>query len=319
MIHSREKFTQFLIESADQKYLNLEAFSKNKDSIFKIKGSNWYVVDIIKEKERVTTSKEIERLYIAANASGMINTKLSFTSGGITRETDESMTILDIAQFISWFNRISSNIIFVPDTNTLLNRSFSGLGFILGEGYLRNLSVQIPRLTVLEMERIGNQEGHNEQKRKVMAAAAEVLYLKQNGGTFMPELNDQILQTFSHLSGERFTDTWIRREIHQQINRITYGSNPQETKRVTLLTSDLINAITATAEGINVLYLTRDESELILPRSHKIDQISQFIIMCSILFEELTVKISGKEFTIQGIWQGKTPSEWIMDSIKITQ
>jgi hypothetical protein len=61
-------------------------------------------------------------------------------------------------------------------------------------------------------------------------------------------------------------------------------------------------AISATAEGIDVLYLTRDESELILPRSHKIDQVSQFIIMSSILFEELNIKISGKEFTIQGIW-----------------
>jgi hypothetical protein len=66
--------------------------------------------------------------------------------------TDESMTILDVAEFTS--TRISTNRIIVLDTNTLFNRPFSGLGFILGKEYLTRLSVQIPRLTVLEMERI---------------------------------------------------------------------------------------------------------------------------------------------------------------------
>ena len=69
--------------------------------------------------------------------------------------------------------------------------------------------------------------------------------------------------------------------------------------------------------GIDVLYLSRDESDLILPRSHRIDQVSQFIIISSILFEKLSIKINDKEFIIHGIWEGKTPSEWITDSISI--
>jgi hypothetical protein len=302
--------------NSDQNYLSIEV-SANTESLFSIRGSNWYVVEIKKEKhDSNKESKSNNRLYIAGNASGIINTKLSFTSGELMRDIDKSMTILDVAEFTSWFNSISSNRIFVPDTNTLLNRSFSGLGFILGKEYLSKLSIQIPRLTVLEMERIANQEA-GEQKRKVMSAAAEILYLKVNGGRFMPELNDEIFQTFSQFAGQKFTDAWIRKEIHQQAKRITYGSTPQETRRLTLITSDLINALSATAEGIDTMYLSRDKSDLILPRSHRIDQISQFIIMSSILFEELNIKINDKEYTIHGIWEGKTPSEWITDSISV--
>ena len=72
----------------------------------------------------------------------------------------------------------------VPDTNALMNRSFSAFSFVLGHKPFLNTYIRIPRLTVFEMERIANEakgSGEDtEKKRKVMHAATELLFIKQN-------------------------------------------------------------------------------------------------------------------------------------------
>jgi hypothetical protein len=151
------------------------------------------------------------------------------------------------------------------------------------------------------MERIANQEKHdqekyNEQKRKVMSAAAELVLLKQNGGLFLPELDDQTFEAFSRIAGEHFTDAWIRREIRREINRQTYDVDENKVKKVTLVTADMINGLSANAEGIDVLYFSRDGSNNVLPRSHNLDQIIQLIILTSILFEEMRILINDEVY-----------------------
>jgi hypothetical protein len=54
------------------------------------------------------------------------------------------------------------------------------------------------------MERMANQdktdqEKYSEQKRKVMSAPAELLFIKENGGLLLPELDDQIFEAFSRI------------------------------------------------------------------------------------------------------------------------
>jgi hypothetical protein len=86
-------------------------------------------------------------------------------------------------------------------------------------------------------------------------------------------------------------------------------------KKPTLVTADLINALSANAEGIDVLYLSKSASDGFLPRAHTLEQMTQFLIRSSILFEEIKVSINKEEFIIKGIWEGKTTSEWITDTI----
>ena len=162
-----------------------------------------------------------------------------------------------------------------------------------------------------------DQEKYNEQKRKVMSAAAELLFLKNNGALFLSELDDRIFESFSRIAGEHFADAWIRREVQGELSRLTYGIDAEKAKKLTLVTGDLINALSANSEGIDVLFFSRALTDTILPRSHTLDQITQFIILTSILFEELRVSINNENYTFSGVWEGKTPSEWIADTILI--
>jgi hypothetical protein len=186
-----------------------------------------------------------------------------------------------------------------------------------------NTYIRIPRLTVLEMERIANEaQGSSEEtekKRKVMHAATELLFIKQKGGIFLLELNDSTFESFSRVAGDKFTDSWIRREIHEEIGRQEYGREPQMIKKLTLVTADLINALSANAEGIDAIYISKSSSDGFLPRAHTLEQLTQFLIRCSVLFGEIRTTINKEEFDIKGMWEGKTTSEWITDSIMMTE
>jgi hypothetical protein len=41
------------------------------------------------------------------------------------------------------------------------------------------------------------------------------------------------------------------------------------------------------------------------------------IIMISILFEEVAVTINNEKLSLRGSWEGKTPLEWLTDSIRL--
>lgn len=94
------------------------------------------------------------RIYDAARASCIMDFQLAFTktkSGGNLFDSNRRIFSHD---FKTWFYNAAKHRILIPDTNSLINRSLSSLCFILGDEYLKDISIRIPRLTVLEMERM---------------------------------------------------------------------------------------------------------------------------------------------------------------------
>jgi hypothetical protein len=41
--------------------------------------------------------------------------------------------------------------------------------------------------------------------------------------------------------------------------------------------------------------------------------------MTAIIFEEVNILINNKKFLFKGIWEGKTPLEWLTDSIQLLE
>ena len=119
------------------------SFTKEKKSLFRIRGNNLYVFNltynITNERDPKTAKKNINRIYNSGMACSMFNYRLSLTTGKNDKPKDESMTILVPTEFGSWFGLICNNRILVPDTNALMNRLFSSLSFVLGKEYLKNL------------------------------------------------------------------------------------------------------------------------------------------------------------------------------------
>lgn len=79
----------------------------------------------------------------------------------------------------------------MPDTNVMMDLSFSSLESIVKINLKQNAIIKIPRLCILEMERkVNEKRGASDKgkvdktKRKVMLASRELLFLKQQGAHF---------------------------------------------------------------------------------------------------------------------------------------
>lgn len=273
---------------------------------------------IKKEKSDHDTDNKIR---YAAMASCIMDFQIALSDTKSEGNILDSNKKISDNDFTTWFHGIVKDRILIPDTNSLINRSLSSLCFILGDEYLKSVNIRIPRLTILEMERMANQEQNKgekqERKRRIMSTAAELSVLKNNGARFLPELPIDLFEGFPRMAGSQATDSWIRREVYQQIKKETFGIEQSKRKIVTFITSDLINALSATAEEIDTLFFSR-AGNLILDKKYTLKQIIQTIVLCSIVFEQIKVSIDSRHYLFSGIWDGKTPLEWLTDSVMIS-
>jgi hypothetical protein len=77
----------------------------------------------------------------------------------------------------------------------------------------------------------------------------------------------------------------------------------------------LINSLTAIAEELDTLYFSVLHEISANPAS---EQIALMIVLLSIKNESVQIH-QKKNVNCIGIWEGKTPLEWLTDSIKIQE
>jgi hypothetical protein len=122
----------------------------------------------------------------------------------------------------------------------------------------------IPRLAILEIEQAANRANSDRDKSRknlITSAVSEIQFLKQNGAQFLAELEKETFEAFSRIAKDQKTDSWIRREIREQIRKETIGKDSNKIKKVTMFTSDVINATAAIAENIDTIFISRIDYE----------------------------------------------------------
>lgn len=244
--------------------------------------------------------------------TGFIHLRFSVTEENSSVEESNISTLSN--EFDSWFVKLTENKILIPDTNTILNRTLTSLSFMPQSELLQHIVFQIPRLVILEMERKANDSGNKKaiEKRKTFLGYAELMELKNFGAQPMKELEKDTLIGFSALSGTTHTDALIRREIAEAK---LLNSRSQTINDFTLITSDMVNSLSAIAEGINTIYVSKIPEWEDNIRKGKILQISKLLITTAVLFEKITISNNVKKFTIEGIWEGKNNSDWFEQRI----
>jgi len=121
---------------------------------------------------------------------------------------------------------------------------------------------------------------------------------------------------FSRQAGSGFADAMIRQEIHNMTDTMAQND------RVIFLTCDLMNSMAAEAEGITSCYFSR------LPcHSYYLDdyahQLLEFIIANTVIFNKVTIQFLKddetieKSYDLEGVWEGKTTSEWYSDTLRV--
>ena len=261
------------LSGENQDYLKIHVATRDNKPLFDCKGE----ADRNSIKITSTEDEYTKRIVTAATISGIIHFQVALTNGN-TKELplDESQTTHDARGFTLWFSNVTNNRILIPDTNTIMCRYISSLRFTIGDDLLRSLAINIPRLSVLEMERTANKLQINQtikkKKRDLLCLRLqELLFLKKNGAIFLLELEKETFEGFSRIANDQVTDSWIRREVHEKIKSEPYLKDSDKVRKVTLFTADLINALSAIAEGIDTMFISRIDYEKKSTRSSNLE------------------------------------------------
>ena len=181
-------------------------------------------------------------------------------------------------------------------------------------------------MVILEIERRGNTEekkkkkdnstNHIEGKSKRMAfyGIKEIQAIKQNSKFYMIPLSPTIGE-FTHYTGSGFADAMIRQEIHDGIDAFSNADT------AIFVTCDLMNSMAAEAEGLSSCYFNRLPFKSVYLDKYS-DQLLEFVVASAILFEKISLDFLKRDgsvvqsYNLEGVWEGKTTSEWYSDSLR---
>lgn len=211
----------------------------------------------------------------------------------------------------------TAQILLAPDTNFIKRRYASGLLRRLGGSRFRNLHFCLPTLVILEIEAIHNRNkkavenlekrmsGRKDRKtvdskdkdehfkasaemRESLIATKEVLFLREVGALLLPSNIEEIRSNFLENAGKGFADIYIRKEIHDAVERANLN--------IRFLTCDLMNALSAVSEGLPSFYFSRVKSEkyyLSVEYETCLEQLADLIIDTTTTFGEITLNASS--------------------------
>ena len=231
-------------------YIQDERFETNLD--IKISKDGRDICTIIGTKPTFSIKPLVddEKLYHSFLICGLVEWFFSYSES--KNPTTQIKSINLDGNLEEWFSKYLNKKILVVDTNIIIDRVFSSLKF-LGQDFIKNIDIRIPRLSILELERMGH-EGSDLKKNKVSLGYGELMYLKNNIRQSMRELNIETLTGFSNIAKDKKTDSWIRREIKDsRLNDL----RAHVVNRYVLMTSDLVNSFSAVAEDIDTIYVSR--------------------------------------------------------------
>ena len=230
---------------------------------------------------------------------------------------------VEIKKWKDWFLDKVTNSLLILDTNFIYRYYCSGiLAQILGSDF-RSLEFRIPRTVILEIERRGNEieskktKISGKKKRLAFYAAREIEFIRENSRNFhLLEMKDRSLMIdFADKAGKGFADMVIRREIHN-----AWGGN---VGGLFFLTCDLMNSMAAEAEGIATCYFSKLSQKKFRVGYYNPKQLFDFILANAVIFGNVQIELLSREqisvesYSLVGVWEGKTISEWYSDSIKI--
>lgn len=232
------------------------------------------------------------------------------------------------ANWSSWLAEQIGNYNFVcVDTNILINHYCSNfLLRWLGNDQFRKIKFRIPRLSILEIERLANEEVTNEKdakkwrkKRLGLSATAEVMFLKANQAELLAlsSTNKLLVTTFLEKAGNKKVDAWIRQEIFD-------FASGQGFPQVLFLTCDLANGLAAVSEGFNTCVFSRIDQEkfIVETDTHDATPLSEFIFNVAVSFGKITMSVYQASelkysYEIDGAWTGKTPYNWVHKQMRV--
>ena len=304
-------------------------------------------------------SQDLWEAHITSSNSQLLNlAKDTFLTNRVSNSFDRiGVTELNIIEVMTkeiykttqdgWMQKFLINATFdfptiqlVPDTNFIIRKYVSGLLRRLGEPNFSKLRFSVPSLVILEIEAFYNRAKKNYEKlndhissRKVkpdeerkriealfdineaLIATKELMFLREKSPSFLESNVEGIIDHFSKNSSIGSADMSIRRQIRDASNKGNFNTR--------FLTCDLMNALSAVAEGLPTFYFSRIPSKTHY-FSEKYDtcmeQVTDLILDTTVMFGEVTfTACSASKLvdckTLKGKWVEWTIEDLLNDRV----
>jgi hypothetical protein len=285
-------------------------FKKGSETLFEISPTNEVILKTQNEDDKREIVNCLER-------SGAVSLEATIMPS-CPAEDFRTLSSTNAKEWIG--TELGSYAFICIDTNIIMKNYCSNyLLKWLGDTFCR-FRFRIPRLSILEIERISNEEisgnnreGRERKKRLGLQATSEIMFLKKNCAELLPLSNKAIVTSFLEKAGNRAVDSWIRQEIFE-------FASLQGFNQILFMTNDLANGLAAYSEGFDTCVFSRSsEQELFIEREGFSDtkMLAKFVKNISIAFGNVLMNVYSdgtnlKEvYEIQGIWSGKTPYDWV--------
>jgi rRNA-processing protein FCF1 len=296
-------------------------------------------VCIYKLAQNTKFSKQVTNSLDRISANELVITDVSSKLTVKTIEEEWAQRFLDFAT--NGLDRIKQKEL-VPDTNFLIRRYATGMQRRLGEEKFSKLRFAIPSLTILEIEAIYNRAKkthealielskittlkakEEEEQAKAMfdmkqalIATKELMFLRNRGAYILTADIEPALKELSDIAGKGLTDRYIREEIRAATKHLAATD-------IKFVTCDLMNALSAVAEGLPTLYFSRVEPidgkySLSLDYSSCLNQLADLIVDTVTVFGEISFNWHpfGREVksTLRGQWDSWTIEDLLNDRI----
>lgn len=218
--------------------------------------------------------------------SSRINTFLSGEKGGML------LTAPDWKEF--FLSRMSYKYL-VPDIGFICSRYCSKLlPYILGPT-LKSLIFAVPRLAMLEIEKMGYNTKTEAQRSsfdrsKAFYAMNEINFLKANTEfTLLPPLDVSLMTNFASIDEGGHSGVWIRKEIADAMGKFKKRTIEFRNNAIVFLTCDPISSFAAEAEELSTCYFgtTSEETGIISFRDQA--QLFDFIWDTSMVYDNVRI------------------------------
>ncbi len=267
-------------------------------------------IQICNQEQKKTVFESLARV------TGLIDHRCEYYPYMLRPGQELKFDRLSFAGFREWFMKITANRTVALDTGVIVHHLMSRV--VLPHLRTRDVesifqfmqSLTIPRLAIIEIEDKYNRAKEKDRDRRLMIyALTEVQALKALGALISTfPLASSFLADFRRAEGGHHADAFIRREIME-------SRDPYLT---VFVTRDLMNAMAASAEGMDSLYFAvadPDTSTISISSEQLVDA----VIEAAITFSEIEIYDADAKSSImlEGMWSGKTNIDWFESRLRI--
>ena len=214
----------------------------------------------------------------------------------------------------------------VPDIGFICSRYCSKLlSYFLGPT-LKNLIFAVPRLAMLEIEKMGYNtkvQRSSIDRSKLFYAMNEINFLKANTEfTLLPPLGVSLMTNFASIDEGGHSGVWIRKEIADVVGKFKKRTIEFRNDVIVFLTCDPISSFAAEAEELGTCYFGTTSEETGTISFSDQAQLFDFILDTSMVYDKVKIDFcSGdkvfRSYSVEVVPGNLLAPDFVLDKLRM--